>query len=63
MVFNTIMESRVMHLLVFVEKKATTVKQLFEGKISEAFPASDLKEHPNVIVIANEATLGEITLI
>ncbi|WP_192796841.1 hypothetical protein [Pradoshia sp. D12] len=37
-VFNTIMESRVMHLLVFEEKKANTVKQLFEGEISEAFP-------------------------
>ncbi len=55
---STIMESRMILLLVSGKEKDPAVKRLFEGKISENFPASVLKEHPNVIVIADEDALG-----
>jgi len=52
---NTIMKSKAILLLVSGENKQQALSQLLEGKILESFPASALLNHPNVIIIADEA--------
>ncbi|MEK3799197.1 glucosamine-6-phosphate deaminase [Peribacillus sp. FSL H8-0477] len=52
---NTIMKSKEILLLVSGENKRQALSQLLEGKISEDFPASALLNHPNVVIIADEA--------
>jgi glucosamine-6-phosphate deaminase len=54
---QTIMESRMILLLVSGEKKAQALARLLNGEISEEFPASVLLRHPNVIIIADEEAL------
>ncbi|WP_053363385.1 glucosamine-6-phosphate deaminase [Bacillus sp. FJAT-27251] len=58
----SIMESKEILLLVSGEKKNQALKQLLEGDVSEDFPASVLKTHPNVTIIADEAALSEVTV-
>lgn len=57
---GTIMDSKQILLLVSGEDKAEALCQLLDGEISEEFPASVLKEHPNVTVIADEAALSKV---
>jgi glucosamine-6-phosphate deaminase len=57
---ETIMESKKILLLISGENKADTVARLVNGDISEEFPASILKEHPNVTIIADEAALSKL---
>ncbi len=57
---GTIMESKKILLLISGENKADTVTRLVNGDISEDFPASILKEHPNVTIIADEAALSKL---
>lgn len=52
---ETIMESKTILLLVSGEQKAEALARLLDGPVSEDVPASILLEHPNVIVIADEA--------
>ena len=56
---NTIIESKLILLLVSGEKKAKALARLLNGEVSEEFPASILKRHPNVIIIADEAACRE----
>lgn len=55
---NTIMKSKEILLLVSGENKREALSQLLDGKISEDFPASALLNHPNVVIIADEAALS-----
>ena len=57
---ETIMESREILLLVSGEAKAEALKELFEGQVTEEFPASILKEHANVTVIADQSALSKV---
>ena len=57
---ETIMESREILLLVSGEPKAEALKELFEGQVTEEFPASILKEHANVTVIADQSALSKV---
>lgn len=53
----SIMESKEILLLVSGENKKEALNQLLNGEISENFPASVLKNHPYVTIIADEAAL------
>ncbi|MFJ8265720.1 glucosamine-6-phosphate deaminase [Peribacillus asahii] len=55
---KSILKSKEILLLASGEKKANAIKQLVEGPIDEQFPASILKKHPNVTVIADKAALS-----
>lgn len=48
---STIMKSKEILMLISGKGKAETAKRLLEGEISEDFPASVLKQHPNITVI------------
>ncbi|PKR77965.1 glucosamine-6-phosphate deaminase [Halalkalibacillus sediminis] len=48
---ESIMKSRKIILLAYGEMKRTAIDRLFYGEVSEEFPASILKEHPDVTVI------------
>ncbi|MFD2970788.1 glucosamine-6-phosphate deaminase [Peribacillus deserti] len=53
----TILRSKEILLLASGASKAEAIKQLFEGSVSEEFPASILKNHPNVTLIADQDAL------
>lgn len=56
---ETIMESKEILLLVSGKEKAEALARLLEGEMSEDFPASVLRKHNHVTIIADEAsTLG-----
>lgn len=55
---GTIMESKEIILLVSGEKKAEALKQLLEGEVTEELPASVLRNHPKVTIIADEQALS-----
>jgi glucosamine-6-phosphate deaminase len=57
---GTIMESKKILLLVSGEKKATALAKLLNDEVSEDFPASVLKQHENVLVIADEAACKSV---
>jgi glucosamine-6-phosphate deaminase len=40
------------------KSKAQAVKQLLDGRVSEAFPASALHAHPDVTVLIDEEAAG-----
>lgn len=54
---GTIMKSRSILLLASGAKKAEAIERLWNGEVTEDFPASVLKRHPNVTVIADEEAL------
>lgn len=54
---STILKSKQILLLVSGEEKAEALQQLLYGEISEQFPASVLKLHPNVTIIADDHAL------
>jgi glucosamine-6-phosphate deaminase len=54
----TIMKSKKIILLASGEKKAHIISQLFEGEVTTNIPASILKTHPNVIIIADQEALS-----
>jgi len=51
---DTIMGSRKIIIAAYGEHKAEAIKDMVEGGVNEAVPASILQEHPNVIVIVDE---------
>lgn len=57
---ETIMESKQIILLISGEKKKEAAAELINGKVSESFPASVLKQHENVILIADEPALQDV---
>lgn len=57
---DTIMESKEILLLISGSHKADTLAQLVNAEVSETFPASVLKNHPNVTLIADEGALEKV---
>lgn len=55
---KSIMKSKEILLLVSGQSKEIVVNQLLEGEITENFPASVLRKHPNVTVIMDKAASG-----
>jgi glucosamine-6-phosphate deaminase len=53
----SIMRSKEILLLISGENKRAALDQLLNGDITEQFPASVLKNHPNVTIIADKAAL------
>ncbi|MGA9173088.1 MAG: glucosamine-6-phosphate deaminase [Thermoactinomyces sp.] len=58
----SIMKSKEILLLVNGKRKAEALQRLIHGDVSEELPASVLKTHPNVTVIADEETLSSISI-
>ncbi len=54
----TIMKAKEILLLVSGEKKSKALAQLLRGEITEKNPASVLKNHPNVTIIADHKALA-----
>lgn len=57
---ETIMESREILLLVFGRRKKEALLRLFDGEVQEDFPASVLKKHSSVTVIADDEALADM---
>jgi galactosamine-6-phosphate isomerase len=57
---NTLMEAKHLVLVVSGAKKAGIVKQVMEGPISEAVPASLLRNHPNCSIYLDEAAAAAL---
>jgi glucosamine-6-phosphate deaminase len=55
---STIMKSKEILLLISGESKSEALHRLITGKVDESFPASVLKNHPCVTIIADEAALA-----
>ncbi|MBA4492864.1 glucosamine-6-phosphate deaminase [Paenactinomyces guangxiensis] len=56
----TIMKSSEIILLVNGRKKAKVLRRLFEEEVNEQLPASVLKKHPHVTIIADEEALSSL---
>lgn len=54
---ESIMGAKKIILLASGEQKAEAIARLINGEITEEFPASILKNHPDVTIIADEAAL------
>ncbi|MCK1995111.1 glucosamine-6-phosphate deaminase [Peribacillus muralis] len=59
---STIMKSKEILLLISGEEKAETLKRLIDGEITEEFPASILKKHNNVTIIADQKALSRVEM-
>ncbi len=57
---KTIMDSGEVLLLISGENKAETVARLVNGEISEEFPASVLRRHPNFTLVVDEAAYSKV---
>ncbi|MEQ6378254.1 glucosamine-6-phosphate deaminase [Bacillaceae bacterium S4-13-56] len=57
---ETILESKEIILLASGLKKAKAIERLLYGDISEDFPASALRNHPNVKIIADHEALSMV---
>lgn len=60
---STIMKAKNIFLLAWGEGKAHNVSQTVEGKMSDAFPATVLQNHPATRVIVDLHAAGELTRI
>jgi glucosamine-6-phosphate deaminase len=58
----TIMKSKEILLLVSGENKNEAMSQLLNGPVSESFPASVLKNHPCVTIIADRAAVAGLKI-
>ncbi|RXJ02175.1 glucosamine-6-phosphate deaminase [Anaerobacillus alkaliphilus] len=58
---ETIMKAREILLLVSGEKKAKALREVIEGSVSETVPATVLRNHPNITIIADEASVKCLT--
>lgn len=58
----TIMKSKEILLLVSGESKNAAVQELLNGEVTEEFPASILKNHPGVTIIADKAAVSGLKL-
>ncbi|WP_102349210.1 glucosamine-6-phosphate deaminase [Bacillus sp. Marseille-P3661] len=57
---DTIMESKEILLIVSGEKKANALARLIKGETSENFPASILKKHKHVTIIADKSAASNL---
>lgn len=58
----SIMRSKEILLLISGDSKQDALAQLLQGAMNENFPASILRTHPCVTLIADEAALGNISI-
>ncbi|MFN7251895.1 MAG: glucosamine-6-phosphate deaminase [Anaerobacillus sp.] len=58
---ETIMEAREVLLLVSGERKAKVLREVLEGTITEKVPATVLRNHSNITIIADEAAVKCLT--
>lgn len=58
---GTIMKSKQIILMAYGENKADAVKQTIEGPVTTAVPASVLQNHPNAVLIIDEAAASKLT--
>lgn len=56
---STIMKSKEILLLVSGESKKEALEKLMNGHVDEKFPASILKNHPHVTIIADKAAVAD----
>jgi glucosamine-6-phosphate deaminase len=49
-------------LLVSGDAKRDALEQLLNGEVNESFPASILRKHTNVTIIADEGAIGKIVV-
>jgi glucosamine-6-phosphate deaminase len=54
----TIMKSKEILLLISGEQKKEALNKLLDGNVDESFPASVLKKHPYVTIIADKAAIA-----
>jgi glucosamine-6-phosphate deaminase len=54
----TIMKSREILLLISGENKKEALSQFLHNEVTESFPASILRNHPNVTILADKAALA-----
>lgn len=54
----TIMKSKEILLLISGENKSASISELLHGEVNESFPASVLRNHPNVTIIADKAAIA-----
>lgn len=57
---STIMKSKEILLLVSGDKKKEALFRLLNGEVSESFPASVLKNHPCVTIIADKVAIADL---
>jgi glucosamine-6-phosphate deaminase len=58
----SIMKSKEILLLVSGEHKHNALAKLLTGDLTEQFPASILKQHPSVTIIADAAAIGNLNI-
>ncbi len=57
---HSIMQSKMVVLMAYGKDKADAINQMINSPISEDLPASVLQNHPNVVVIVDEAAASEL---
>ncbi|OIJ22391.1 glucosamine-6-phosphate deaminase [Anaerobacillus alkalidiazotrophicus] len=57
---QSILQSKEIILMVSGEEKSNALQRLLNGEVTEEFPASALKNHPNVYIIADEKALSSV---
>lgn len=58
---GTILEARKVVLMALGEHKAPIIREMAEEKINDRVPASFLQEHPDAIVLVDDAAAGALT--
>ncbi|MNJ68665.1 Glucosamine-6-phosphate deaminase [compost metagenome] len=56
----SIMRCKQILLLISGSNKRDALVELLQGEIHESFPASILRTHPSVTIIADEAAIGDL---
>jgi len=56
----TIMKSKEILLLISGETKREALSQFLQGEVNESFPASVLRNHPCVTIIADKAAIADV---
>lgn len=57
---GSILKGKQMILMAFGENKADAIKGMIEGPVTSDLPASALQNHPNVVVIVDEAAASKL---
>ncbi len=60
---STILSAKKIILMAWGEGKAKVLKEAVEGEVSEMIPASFIQEHPQALVVIDEAAAAELTRI
>ncbi|MFQ5502982.1 MAG: glucosamine-6-phosphate deaminase, partial [Phycisphaerae bacterium] len=58
---GTILEANEVVLLAFGEQKAPIIQRAVEGEVTDSVPATFLHEHPNALVVLDEAAAANLT--